>query len=67
MFPMERFLNLFKCVPLEKPEIFHARDILSQVLVVTSLVFSFPTMPLLHRCGCKVSVSFVDTGGRVFT
>ena len=43
MFPLERFLNLFKYVPLEKPEIFDARDILSQVLVFDLVgFFLFP-------------------------
>ena len=59
MFQLERCVNLFMCVPLEKPEIFHARDILSQVLVLTSLVcFPFPTtFPLLRRLS---SFSFAD-------
>ena len=64
MFPLERFLNLFKGVPWEKPEIFDARDILSQVLVLlTLLVFSFPTtFPWLHRCG-SFFCGPADTGG----
>ena len=61
MFLLERLLNLFKCVPFEKPEIFHARDILSQVLVVTSLVlFVFPPP---SPCSTVVVLRLLFPGG----
>ena len=56
MFPLERFLNLFKYVPLEKPEIFDARDILSQVLVFDLVGFSL--FPPPSPCSTVVVIWF---------